>query len=70
MAKIDCSVTVNFLREKERMCATYNLCSNGCPLRQHFSCDTFMALYPEKVVSITQKWSDEHPIDGGATGIK
>lgn len=65
MAKIDCSVTMNFLRERERMCHNSS-CGSGCPVfrlarEDSTSCDYYLRKHPEKAVKIVQKWSDEHP---------
>lgn len=68
MAKIDCSKAVNFILEKDRMCSSYIMCADGCPLRGRATCDGFMVNDPELAVDIVQKWSDEHPAKGGATG--
>lgn len=65
---IDCSKTVNFILEKDRMCNSYIMCADGCPLRGNGTCDGAMVNDPDRAVDIVQKWSDEHPVDGGATG--
>lgn len=62
--KIDCSKTIDFIKEKKRMCKN-EICLT-CPLsksnnEKNLHCRTFMAEYPEKIVEIMQKWSDEHP---------
>ena len=54
MAKIDCSVTVNFLKEWRRYCGgEHNEC--GFPACQ-------VKDFPEKAVDVIQKWSDENPV--------
>lgn len=66
---IDCSKTVNFLKEKERMChhiINGSECCKPCPLfrdnnGKDCNCTLFMYDYPEKAIGIVQKWSDEHP---------
>ena len=65
MAKIDCSVTVNFLKEIDRLCCTNRYDCDVCPL---FECKNgekhiCECIYdtPE-IVEIVQKWSDEHPV--------
>ena len=68
---IDCSKTENYFAEKRRMTkrAKNGLCKLGCsncPLcsinnNKGQSCTAFEMLYPEKVIEIVQKWSDEHP---------
>lgn len=64
MAKIDCSVTVNFAREYSRMCKR-NEC-NECPASlanngTDYDCERLLYSYPEVAIEIVQKWSDEHP---------
>ena len=67
MAKIDCSVTVNFLREWRRMClAEHAKCRDECPFGiyengEGLSCDVFVQKFPMTAVEVVQKWSDEHP---------
>lgn len=65
MAKIDCSVTVNYLRELKRMCDIY-FCDN-CPLSSENNgkdcyCGDFSKTNPETAIEIVQKWSDENPV--------
>lgn len=65
MAKIDCSVTMNFLRERERMCNSPS-CAGGCPVSRlaredSTSCGYYLRKHPEFAVEIVQAWSDEHP---------
>ena len=69
MAKIDCSVTVNYLREHERMCKFYDAdeCVNDCPMSvrnngKKCGCEKIKCEHPETAVEIVQKWSDEHPV--------
>ena len=68
MAKIDCSVTVKYLRERERMCAFHgsDKCAEDCPMSSQNNgkkcgCRPFECEYPEAAVEIVQKWSDAHP---------
>lgn len=70
---IDCSKTENYFAEKARMtkkdklgrCKLYcgecllNNKNNGTS--ENLLCGAFEAIYPEKAISIIQKWSDEHP---------
>lgn len=62
MAEIDCSVTVNFLREWRRYCGDRPC--GYCDFSEHNECG-FPACqvkdHPDKAVEIIQKWSDEHP---------
>ncbi len=64
MAKIDCSVTVNFAREYSRMCKRMEC--NECPANPanndtDYDCERLLYSYPEVAIEIVQKWSDEHP---------
>lgn len=66
MAKIDCSVTVNFIKEWWRMCNAPS-CNCGCPVfgacqKENVSCTTYMGQHPDIAVEIVQKWSDENPV--------
>ena len=67
MPRIDCSVTVNFLSEWERMCSTLkHECMTVCPLNRNRTgfdvcCDSFIKKVPDTAVEIVQKWSDEYP---------
>ena len=65
--RIDCSKTINFIREFKRMC-DFELnvekdCPN-CPFRSKY-CDEdgLVGLYSVTpgIVELVQKWSDEHP---------
>lgn len=66
--KIDCSKTVNFFDEHKRMCAKEKeneLACSECPLSYTrnstgYGCATYIRQYPDKAVSIVQKWSDAH----------
>lgn len=62
MAKIDCSVTVNFLKEWRRYCGGRRC--GDCDLSEHNECG-FPACqvkdFPERAVDVIQKWSDENP---------
>ncbi len=67
MAKIDCSVTVNFLMEWRRMClAEHAKCKDECPFGicengEGLGCDVFVQKLPMTAVEVVQRWSDEHP---------
>lgn len=68
---IDCSITENYFAERRRMTMTtkYGICKldcSDCPLSHSNNgigepCFGLETLYPEKVIAIVQKWSDEHP---------
>ena len=66
MAKIECSVTVNFFKEWWRMCNAHS-CGCGCPVfgacqKENVSCATYMGQHPDIAIEIVQAWSDEHPV--------
>jgi len=66
MAKIDCSVTVNFLKERRRMCDSHRYSCGDCPLKEasrhaKCTCSDYEYAYPEAAIEILQKWSNEHP---------
>ena len=58
---------VEFLKEKSRMCNTFNLCDGGgyketCELYQEgLTCADYTNDYPEKAVEIVEQWAKEHP---------
>ena len=58
---------VEFLKEKERMCRSYN-CEScvKCPCDDinngfDMTCDCLEAENPERFVDIVERWSNEHP---------
>lgn len=61
---IDCNITKNYIQERKRMCESYSCFE--CPLSSKKNgtkktCRVFENYYPDKVIEIVQKWSDEHP---------
>ena len=61
---IDCNITKNYIHERKRMCDSYSCFE--CPLSSKTNgtgktCRVFENCYPDKVMEIVQKWSDEHP---------
>lgn len=55
---------LEFLKCKDRICRTY--ACNVCPIwrirpDQSEGCGIFLRKYPEKAISIVEKWSAEHP---------
>ena len=58
---------VEFLKEKDRMCNTFNLCDGGgyketCELyKEGLSCADYINAHPEKAVAIVEQWAKEHP---------
>lgn len=67
---IDCNITINYLLEKKRMTQKGKICEacygHQCPLGSKnngigITCVEFESSYPEKAITIVQKWSDEHP---------
>ena len=62
MKKYDCSKTLDYSHEVDRMCHAYNVCSQDnevCPLKES-ACYSAMVIDREKI-DIVQKWSDENP---------
>ncbi len=69
MARIDCSVTVNFAREYSRMCKYHitRVKCHECPMGSshngtNYNCEHLLFECPQKAVEIVQAWSDEHPV--------
>lgn len=55
---------VRFLKEKERMCDSFNSYCDGCEIERQrcgIGCGVYIKKYPEKAVAIVEKWSAEHP---------
>lgn len=56
-----------FIKEKDRMCNSYNMCYNGCPiynLRLKYDdagCLKVLKDHTEEFVSEVEKWSEVHP---------
>lgn len=69
MAKIDCNITENYLKEKARMTKANNgkctIYCRDCPLSSYntstdIGCSRLEIMYPKEAVVVVQKWSDEH----------
>lgn len=68
---IDCNITKNYFSEKARMSKTTKsetckVVCEECPLSSDNNgvgecCTDFEMLYPEEVIEVVQRWSDEHP---------
>lgn len=68
---IDCNIAKNYLSEKARMTKSRDvgvccISCNHCPLSrfnndEKILCTNLELKYPEKAISIVQKWSNEHP---------
>ena len=63
---------LEFLKCKDRICRTY--ACNVCPIwrsrpDQSEGCGIFLRKYPEKAISIVEKWSAEHPQKNDAAGF-
>lgn len=56
--RLDCSLAVNFLPEKLRMCESYVHCED-CPNNK--KCDSLEFSISPEIVNIVQAWSDENP---------
>ena len=60
MAKIDCNITANFLREWDRMCERGKGCKH-CKLFNLGWAASELAENPKAAVEAVQAWSDAHP---------
>lgn len=60
MSKYDCSKTLDYAHEFRRMCDSYGVCSEGCPMRDENACSDANVITSARI-DILQKWSDEHP---------
>lgn len=57
---MDCSKTLDFSKEFYRLCNTYDVGCEGCPLADsNYTCNWYDIT--QEVIDIVQKWSDEHP---------
>ena len=55
---------VRFLKEKKRMCDSFDDYCTGCGIREKnlkMYCSTYIKKYPEQAVAIVEKWAEEHP---------
>ena len=57
---------IKFLKEKNRMCSSYDGCAK-CPADNQnngfeIDCEVLECDKPEEFVDIVERWSDEHPI--------
>ena len=65
--KIDCSNTINFFKEKNRLTKDCDIYCSNCRLssnnnEENYDCGYLLNFHPEKAVEIMQKWSDENPV--------
>ena len=51
---------VKFIKERQRMCASYKDECDGCPLKWN-NCDRLGDINPELVVNAVDAWSAAHP---------
>ena len=52
---------VKYLKERERMCDSYNNMCDGCGFGKVSKGNRIEEDNPEKAVEIVEKWSSEHP---------
>ena len=62
---MDCSRTVDFFKERDRMCKSHYAC-RGCPISQaengsDVNCFDFIKYHTEKAIKVMQEWSDQNP---------
>lgn len=68
MGRIDCSLTLNYVSERNRMCETFEK-QKGNSIRKCKVCPLYIEncecgltrVITQKYIDIVQKWSDEHP---------
>lgn len=53
---------VKYLKERKRMCDSYNNMCDGCGFGKVPKCNHTEEDNPEKAVEIVEKWSAEHPM--------
>lgn len=53
---------VKYLKERKRMCDSYNNMCDGCGFGKIPKCNHTEEDNPEKAVEIVEKWSAEHPM--------
>lgn len=61
----DCNNTVDFFKEYDRMCDTFD-CDDNCPFLcsnggKYETCEDFVKKFTDEAVQILQKLSDSHP---------
>ncbi|MBR5583609.1 MAG: hypothetical protein IKW21_03690 [Lachnospiraceae bacterium] len=61
MVRIDCSLTLNYVKELKRMCETHEFCSDDCPMYEYQTGCSDVINIEQKHIDIVQKWLDEHP---------
>ncbi|MBR5874835.1 MAG: hypothetical protein IKY90_08915 [Oscillospiraceae bacterium] len=61
MGRVDCSLTLNYTQEFNRMCKSAGCKCNDCPMYVVVgACDTVGGI-TQTHIDLVQKWSDEHP---------
>lgn len=58
---------IEFMKERKRMCNSYSVCTEICPLKKlmdenRLTCLGCCFAYPKETVAIVKKWSAENPI--------
>lgn len=67
MSKIDCSIAINYIKEKARLTENCTISCGACMLGasntgENMECYVFENNMPEKAVEIIQEWSNATPI--------
>lgn len=67
MSRIDCSQTLNYAKERKRMCDSFSIqyshkCGE-CPLYPIQASCVLISELIEAQIDAVQKWSDEHPVE-------
>lgn len=53
---------VLFLKTISRMCSSYGLQCNDCPIKKEYlDCYSFIKFHIEDAIEIVEKWMEEHP---------
>ena len=60
MSKYDCSKTLDYKHEIDRVCGMYKYCAEGCPIWSKAGCIDISDVTQEDIDRL-QRWSDEHP---------
>lgn len=59
--KYDCSKTLDYMHEKNRMCDTHSEIGCDCCELGNNGCCNLIEKTTQEHIDIVQKWSDEHP---------
>lgn len=65
---------VKFVKERKRMCDSYLMCADGCPIKAlkikyDEGCGIVMNNHADEFVDAVEKWSADHPIKTRASDL-